>query len=306
MDTLSAVSMEVENTHEGPPEAVATLQAHLAEVIQSLQHLQKHIVESKETFEELQTKFKCLSEQLNVQQDRADKVNQAHIKSLMEAGQGGDYVKASDILTQMLTHKYVASEQEPREVEKFETDITMKEWQVLSIYDELSADDGTVGSKLYLVNPKRTILCSHKREEKYGRGCLSTSAEEPAQYFEKLHWALTPLKSNESGTYMITNAEFGGMLYVSDYTFESSGQPMKGVYAGEIGEKEEGERRHIWRIETTGVDKCRVISIFNNQVLCESCVMANSKEDFWVAVADENTVAPCSFTFSMQSIRGNR
>ena len=111
MDTLSAVSMEVENTHEGPPEAVATLQARLANVIQSLQQLQKHIVESNESFQELQTEFKCLSEQLTVQQDRADKVNQAYIKSLMEAGQGEDYVKASDILAQMRTHKYVASEQ---------------------------------------------------------------------------------------------------------------------------------------------------------------------------------------------------
>ena len=106
---------------------------------------------------------------------------------------------------------------------------------------------------------------------------------------------------------MISNSEFAGVLYVSDYRFQSEGLPMMGVYVREKAEfsvSSSGslspDPRQLWQLQPQGQDACHFISMFNNQVLCVSSVAANSKGDRWPGVAEKDLAAPESYALSIQ------
>jgi hypothetical protein len=169
------------------------------------------------------------------------------------------------------------------------------------MYSQPSLDSTALWMKFSPRSAAGAILCSHKVDQDLGHRCLSTDEEGPADMinFAKFRWTLSPWNSS-SPAYTISNAAFGGMLYVSDYSFDSSGLTMTSVYVRAISEREPCDLRHVWRIEELGDDACRVVSMFNNQVLCESCIVANSKGDRWVAVAEQQLAEATSYTFAMQ------
>jgi len=47
---------------------------------------------------------------------------------------------------------------------------------------------------------------------------------------------------------------------------------------------------------------CHIVSVFNNQVLCESCIVANSKRDRWVGLADKQSADPTSLLFALRDV----
>ena len=145
-----------------------------------------------------------------------------------------------------------------------------------------------------------TILCSYKVDKDLGHRCLSTDDEGTAAdpSFGKFRWLLVPAGLGDS-VYTISNAEFGGTLYVSDYSFQSEGQTLMSVYVQAEAEKEAPDVRQLWQIQQQGDDECHVVSMFNDQVLCVSRVAANAKGDRWVGVADKSLANPDSYTLSM-------
>ena len=145
-----------------------------------------------------------------------------------------------------------------------------------------------------------TILCSYKVDKDLGHRCLSTDDEGTAtdRGFGKFRWELVPAGS--ASEYTISNAVFGGALYVSDHSFQSEGQTMKSVYVWTDPEKEAPPLdRQLWQVQEKGNDEFHVVSKFNDQVLCVSSVAANTKGDRWVGVAEKSVANPESYTLSM-------
>ena len=144
-----------------------------------------------------------------------------------------------------------------------------------------------------------TILCSCKGDY-LGHHCLSTDNEGTAAdpCFGKFRWVLVP--AGRSSEYWISNAAFGGALYVSDHSFHSEGQTMKSVYVWTDPEKAPPLDRQLWQVQEKGNDEFHVVSKFNDQVLCVSSVAANTKGDRWVGVADKSIATPESYTLSMR------
>ena len=60
---------------------------------------------------------------------------------------------------------------------------------------------------------------------------------------------------------MISNAEYGGALHVSDHRFESEGQTMKSVYVRAEVEGETPNVRQLWQIREQGDEKFHVVSM---------------------------------------------
>ena len=114
---------------------------------------------------------------------------------------------------------------------------------------------------------------------------------------EKFRWTLAP---HLPSACTFVNAGFGGMLYVSDHSFESAGRRMTSVYVGEIGPQEATGLRHVWRIDESGENTCHIVSMFNEQVLCQSHTDANPKGDRWMAVADKQSAHANEYTLSLQ------
>ena len=114
-----------------------------------------------------------------------------------------------------------------------------------------------------------TILCSCKGDEDLGHHCLSTDNEGTAgdRWFGKFRWVLVP--AGRSSEYWISNAAFGGALYVSDHSFHSEGQTMKSVYVWTDPDKEAPPLlRQLWQVQEKGDHEFHVVSKFNDQVLC--------------------------------------
>ena len=161
--------------------------------------------------------------------------------------------------------------------------------------------------KLGACSGKGTILCSHKVDKDLGHRCLCTDDEGTAAdpSFGKFRWTLVP--TDGSDTYMISSSEFAGVLYVSEYRFQSEGLPMMGVYVREKVEfsvSSSGtlvpDPRQLWQLQPQGQDECHFVSVFNKQVLCVSSCTANSKGDRWLGVAVKDLAAPESYALSIQ------
>ena len=146
-----------------------------------------------------------------------------------------------------------------------------------------------------------TVLCSYKVDHDFGHRCLLTDDEGPAATpaFGKFRWILNPVEG--ASAYIISNAEFGGRLYVSDCTFQSKEMTVASVYVRPPGHPI--DPREVWYMETLGNDLCRVVSMFNGQVLCQTDVVANAKGDRWVGVVDESVADPHACTFVMRLLR---
>ena len=154
-----------------------------------------------------------------------------------------------------------------------------------------------------------TILCSQYVDKDLGHRCLCTDDEGTAAdpSFGKFRWTLDP--TDGSATYMISNSEFAGVLYVSDYRFQSEGLPMMGVYVREKAEFSvdssgslSPDPRQLWQLEDQGQGECHFVSVFNKQVLCVSSCAANSKGDRWLGVAAKDLAAPESYALSIQVV----
>ena len=152
-----------------------------------------------------------------------------------------------------------------------------------------------------------TILCSQYVDKDLGHRCLCTDDEGTAAdpFFGKFRWSLVPTEG--SSTYMISNSEFAGVLYVSDYRFQSEGLPMMGVYVREKAEFSvsssgalSSDPQQLWQLQPQGQDECHFVSVFNKQVLCVSSCAANSKGDRWLGVAEKDLAAPESYALSIQ------
>ena len=146
-----------------------------------------------------------------------------------------------------------------------------------------------------------TILCSYKVDKDLGHRCLSTDDEGAAAdpSIGKFRWVLVPAGLGDC-VYTISNAEFGGALYVSDHSFHSEGQTMKSVYVWTDPDEEAPPLvRQLWQVQEKGDDEFHVVSKFNDQVLCVSRVAANKKGDRWVGVAEKSVANPESYTLSM-------
>ena len=154
--------------------------------------------------------------------------------------------------------------------------------------------------KLGPCSGKGTILCSHDVDKDLGHRCLCTDDEGTAAdpSFGKFRWTLVP--TDGSATYMIASSEFAGVLYASDYRFQSEGLPMMGVYVREKAEfsvSSSGalspDPRQLWQLQPQGQDECHFVSMF-------SSVAANSKGDRWLGVAEKDLAAPESYALSIQ------
>ena len=152
-----------------------------------------------------------------------------------------------------------------------------------------------------------TILCSHKVDKDLGHRCLCTDDEGTAAdpSFGKFRWTLVPTDS--SATYMISSSEFAGVLYVSDYRFQSEGLPLMGVYVREKAEfsvSSSGalshDPRQLWKLQYQGPDECNFVSVFNEQVLCMSSCTAKSKGDGWLGVAAKDLAAAETYALSIK------
>ena len=131
----------------------------------------------------------------------------------------------------------------------------------------------TTWTKLSSFPNAGSILCSKFADRDLGHHCLCTSDEGSNVVGDrgKFRWALARAGGDPStSTYTISNAAFGGVLYVSDKSFVSSGLTMFGVYVRAIDDLDVDEHRHIWRFEKTDTSAYRIVSVFNNQALCES------------------------------------
>ena len=152
-----------------------------------------------------------------------------------------------------------------------------------------------------------TILCSHKVDENLGHRCLCTDDEGTPDdlSFGKFRWTLIPTEIPD--TYMISNAEFTGVLYVSDYHFQSEGLSLMAVYIREkagFSVSSSGalshDPRQLWQLQPQGPDECHFVSVFNEQVLCVSSCTANSKRDRWLGVAAKDRAAPETYALSIK------
>ena len=154
------------------------------------------------------------------------------------------------------------------------------------MYSEPSLDSALVWLKLTTVLCQDTLLCSYKEDEDLGHRCLLTDDEGPADTlaFGKFRWNLIPVEWSDD--FIISNVEFGGRLYVSDYTFQSAEKTVASVYVRPANSTI--DLREVWHIEHMAGDLCRVINTFNGQVLCGTCVEANSKGDRWAGVVDQS------------------
>ena len=164
-------------------------------------------------------------------------------------------------------------------------------WMKLTSQSRSSDDDGIV-------------LCSYKEDEDLGHRCLLTEEDEDPMtdpHLGKFRGHLIPVEGTDN--FFISNAKYGGRLYVSDYTFETAETTMTSVYV-RPADTAIIDSREVWHFHEMAGGLSRVINTYKGQALCDTCVEANSKGDRWLGVTGEcdDDSYPCYFASQLVAV----